>query len=84
MNIIIVEHFYAWECYKIENWYYFMAPGIETMLEMIHAKVETLKKKNLVGMSIPMSVNENKTFQLFKTFMPRKKGNSKLHRFKYF
>ena len=36
-------------------------------------KIEILDDKKLVGMSLSMSLAENKTFQLFSTFMPRRK-----------
>ena len=35
-------------------------------------RIEILKDKLLVGMSLSMSVADNKTFKLFSTFMPRR------------
>lgn len=36
-------------------------------------RIEDIEEKFFVGMSIKMSLTDNKTFQLFSTFMPRKK-----------
>ncbi len=36
-------------------------------------RIEVLTAKKLIGMSLETSLIENKTIQLFKTFMPRKK-----------
>ena len=36
-------------------------------------RIEQIDEKYFIGMSIEMSLVENKTFQLFSTFMPRKK-----------
>lgn len=36
-------------------------------------RIEQIEEKYFIGMSIEMSLVENKTFQLFSTFMPRKK-----------
>jgi AraC family transcriptional regulator len=35
--------------------------------------IKIIEEKKLIGMSKPMSLTDNKTFQLFSTFMPRKK-----------
>ena len=34
--------------------------------------IQTIPKKTLIGMPVTMSLTENKTSQLFRTFMPRK------------
>lgn len=36
-------------------------------------RIELIEEKYFIGMSIEMSLVENKTFQLFSTFMPRRK-----------
>lgn len=36
-------------------------------------RIELIEEKYFIGMSIEMSLVDNKTFQLFSTFMPRKK-----------
>ncbi|MFK8006131.1 MAG: GyrI-like domain-containing protein [Saprospiraceae bacterium] len=36
-------------------------------------RIEIIEEKKFIGMSIEMSLADNKTFQLFSTFMPRKK-----------
>lgn len=36
-------------------------------------RIEILRSKKLIGMSLETSLVDNKTIQLFKTFMPRKK-----------
>ena len=36
-------------------------------------EIKTLPKTKLVGMSVKMSISKNKTFELFRTFMPRRK-----------
>jgi len=36
-------------------------------------RIEIIKEKKFIGMSIEMSLADNQTFQLFNTFMPRKK-----------
>lgn len=36
-------------------------------------RIEIIQEKKFIGMSIEMSLADNKTFQLFSTFMPRKK-----------
>lgn len=36
-------------------------------------RIEIIEEKFLIGMSVEMSLVDNKTFQLFSTFMPRKK-----------
>lgn len=36
-------------------------------------QIKSTEKKYFIGMSIEMSLIDNKTFQLFSTFMPRKK-----------
>ena len=44
-------------------------------------RIEQIEEKYFIGMSIEMSLVENKTFQLFNTFMPRRKeiSNQKSH-----
>lgn len=39
----------------------------------MQTRIENLTAKKLIGMSLETSLVENKTVQLFKTFMPRKK-----------
>ena len=39
----------------------------------MQAEIKTLPETKLVGMSIHMSISKNKTFELFRTFMPRRK-----------
>jgi len=41
-------------------------------------RIETIEEKSFIGMSIEMSLADNKTFQLFSKFMPRKKEISNL------
>ncbi|MGH1366878.1 MAG: GyrI-like domain-containing protein [Calditrichia bacterium] len=36
-------------------------------------QIVTIEEKKLIGMSVSMSLVDNKTFQVFSTFMPRKK-----------
>ncbi len=43
------------------------------MYEHIHPRIEILLPKKIIGMSLETSLIDNKTVQLFKTFMPRKK-----------
>ena len=51
------------------------ASTIFTRLKQIHMQptIQTITEKKLIGMSQTMSLVENKTFQLFSGFMPRKK-----------
>ncbi len=44
-------------------------------------RIEQIEEKYFIGMSIEMSLVDNKTFQLFSTFMPRRKeiSNNKTH-----
>ena len=39
----------------------------------MQSEIKTLPETKLVGMSTLMSVSKNKTFELFRTFMPRRK-----------
>lgn len=40
---------------------------------MIKPEIKTLKEKKLIGIHINMSLNNNRTMELWKKFMPRKK-----------
>ncbi len=40
----------------------------------MNPKIETLQKKKLVGNNLEMSLIDNKTFELFSSFMPNKKN----------
>ena len=39
----------------------------------IHPKIEELTQKKVVGLKLTMTLQNNKTFQLWKSFMPRRK-----------
>ena len=39
----------------------------------LQPKIEIINKKTFIGMSQEMSIAQNKTYQLFRQFMPRKK-----------
>lgn len=43
------------------------------MLADVQMRIEAIPEKKLIGMFIEMSIQDNKTFSLFRTFMPRKK-----------
>lgn len=66
-----MEVFNTKNIYRRMNYYLESIRKIEK--KNMQPRIKIIEEKKLIGMSESMSLTDNKTFQLFSTFMPRKK-----------